>query len=140
MMQKKVAAADDLKDIVVPAHPGRDPRGKARVFQIRAVDEIGNSHEPGKVHRAIAAVDVVLLQLELANQELLHLLRAIVRDLEAHLIAKPTRRKFPFQGSLQIVDFLFVDEQIGIPRHPKLVAPRGLHAREQIADVLVNDR
>ncbi len=66
--------------------------------------------------------------------------RRIVRDFQAHFVAEAARRQFAFERAQQIVDFLFVDEQIAVAGHAKLITARHFHSGKQIADVRVHDR
>ncbi len=140
MVQEQVPAADHVEEVVVATDALRDPGDEARVLEVRPVDHVRDGHHPREVHGAVAAVDVRLLELELTHEERLHFLRAVVREFEAHLVPEATGRQLALQGALEIVDLLLVDEEVRVAGHPELVAARGLHAREQVAHVLVDDR
>ena len=74
------------------------------------------------------------------QQEARHLVRAVVRDLQAHRIAEVALLQLALQRGAQVLDLFLVDEQVGVAGDAELVAAEHVHAGEQLADVGVEHR
>jgi len=61
-----------------------------------------------------------------------------VRHFQAHGIAPLPLRKFVFNGFQQVFGFGFVDQQIGIARHPELETAVCRHAGKQLIGISVD--
>src|SRR6185503_9597685 len=112
-------------------------RGK---LEVRALDLVGHRAQPVEVHRAVHAVQIAFAQRELLQQEFDHALRAVIRHLQPHRVAEVAVEQLALQRGVQVLDFLFFDEQVGIARDAELVAALHVHAGEQLAHVRVQDR
>jgi hypothetical protein len=49
-------------------------------------------------------------------------------------------RQLALERLAQVLHLLLLDEEVGVARHAELVAPEHVHAREELAHVLVQDR
>ena len=61
-------------------------------------------------------------------------LRAVVGDLQAHRAQVAAADEFVAQGEREVLDFLLVDDQLGVARDAELVRALDLHAGEQLVD------
>ena len=114
-------------------------RPERRELEVGPVDLVGHAHHPDEVHRPVDAVEVRAVEPELLEQERGHALRHRVVHLEAHGVAEMALRKLALQCLLEVLDLLLLDEEVGVARHPELVAAQHAHAREELADVRVKD-
>src|ERR1044072_7394498 len=110
-----------------------------RVLERGLVHLVGHLAQAIEVHRAVDPVQVRLLQRELLQQEVHHVLRAVVGDLEAHGVAEVPVQELALERGVQVLDLLLVDEEVGVARHPELVAALGVHPGEELAHVRVQD-
>ena len=113
---------------------------EGRELEVGPVDLVGHRHQPHQVHDAGHAVEVVASEAELLQQEFGHHLGAVVGDFQAHGVAEMALRQLALQRGAQVLDFLVVDEQVGVARDAELVAAEHVHAGEQLADVAMQDR
>ncbi|GHU14497.1 hypothetical protein AGMMS50225_26450 [Betaproteobacteria bacterium] len=97
-------------------------------------------HQAHEVDDAGGAIEVALFELELVQEEFAHRLRAVVGDFEAHGVAVMALVQLAGERGAQILDLLFVDEEIGIARDAELIAAVDAHAAEQLVDVVVQHR
>ena len=100
----------------------------------------GTSHQPHQVDRAVDAVQVLLGELELLQQELGHFRRAGFGHLQAHRIAEVALRQLAGECGAQVLDFLLVHEQVAVARHAERIRAIDDHALEQRADERLQDR
>ena len=118
----------------------RRPGDKGAVLQVGAIDEGVELVESVQVHRPVDPVEVLFAELELIEEELLHLFRAVFGDLEARRTGEAATVELPLERLHQVVDFFFIDVQIGVSGDPELVAPLHPHAGEELFDVRVDHR
>jgi hypothetical protein len=141
MVQQDVALPDRAEHVAVRAHELRRQAGtERREFQVGALHLVGHVDEPGEVDRPVHAVEVFLAQVELREEVVRDLLRAVVGDLEPHLVAELAVRKLAAQRGAQVLDLLLVHEQLAVARDAELVAVDHLHAGEELRDVGVQHR
>ena len=116
-------------------NPGRN----AGILEIRAGHPVRDVHEPHQIDRAVHAIEIVLTEIELGEQKIGDVLRAVFRDLQPHLVAELAVRQLAAQRGAQVLHLLLVDEELAVARHAELVGVGNLHAGEQLADVRVQD-
>ncbi len=116
----------------------RDARRERCVFQVGTIDHVRDRHQPHQVDRAVAGIDISHTEAEFLGQVLRHQLGTVVRHFEPHGIAPLALAQLVFQRFQQIVGLGGVDQQVGIARHPELVAAAGSHAGEQLVDIGVD--
>ena len=140
MVQQHVLLADRREQVRRADEATRDAGRERRVLEVRPVDEVAQRGEPVQVHRAAHLVEIGLSELELLEQDVDEVRRAIVRGLEAHRVAVAALRELAFDGAAQVVDLFLVDEQVAVARDAELPAALDLHALEQLADAALHDR
>ena len=101
------------------------------VLELGAVDDVIHRHQTVEIDRSGDLVQIIPGEAELFEQVRQYLVRTIVRGLEANCIAVAARSQFALDSAQQIIDFLLLDEQIAVARHPELVAAAHAHALEQ---------
>ncbi len=139
-MQQDVAGADRLHHVDAGGERGREPVTERRIGEVLPVHLARHRHQPHEVHRAVHLVEVFGAEAELLQQELGHLRRAVVGDLEADGVAEVPLRQLALQRAAQVLHVLLVDEEVAVARDPELVAAERVHAREELLHVLVQDR
>ncbi|TXT25305.1 MAG: Uncharacterized protein FD134_1116 [Gallionellaceae bacterium] len=140
VVQQDIALADDLEHVRAlflqhARHAGR----KSGEFQVIARHLLRDAHQPHQVDRAIHAVQVAWLQHELPQQEIGHLLGAVIGDFQPHGVAEVAVRQLALQADAQVFYFFVIHEQIAVARDAELVAAQHLHAAEQLSDMRVQD-
>ncbi len=128
------------EDIGLVAQALRQAGHERRVLELVDVDLVDERRQPRQVHRPVAAVEVGVLQLELLQQERGEVRRAIGGDLEAHREAELALRQFALQRLAQVLDFFFVDPQVGVARDAELRIIDDLAAGEELVQMRVHDR
>jgi hypothetical protein len=139
-VQQHVALAHRAQDVVVLVErrgPGRHERRVAQRVDVDLVDQRGEAHQ---VDRAVAAVELVVAELELREQEPREVLGAAVGDLEAQRHAELPVRQLALQRLAQVLDLLLVEPQVGVARHAELRVRHDLAPGKEAAEVLVQDR
>ena len=91
-------------------------------------------HRPGEVERRRQHEDVLAVHLELAHQQLEHVLRHRLLDLEPHGRAEPAPLQLLLERLQQVVRAV-VDLEVGVARDPERVVLDDLHAREELVEV-----
>ena len=141
MVQQDVAGADAVEDVAVaPGQRLRRPRLEGGEFQVVARNPVGHLHHAHEIDRTGDAVEVVLREVELREQEVGHRRRAVVGDFEADRVAEVPLRQFALDRRAQVLHFFLVDEEVAVARDAELVAAEHVHPGEQFADELVQDR
>jgi hypothetical protein len=103
---------------------------EGRELHVRAINPVRYLHQAHQVDRAVDAVEVGRLEVELGEQEFGHRRRAVVGNFEAHGVAEMALRQFALQLGAQVGDFFFVDEEVGVAGGAELVAAEHGHAGE----------
>ncbi len=85
----------------------------------------------GQVEQAGHLDDVAGIDVELAQQQLEHVLGHVVGDLQAHRRAEPAPRQLPFQRLQQVLVAVLLDLEVGVAGDPERVVLDDLHAGEQ---------
>ena len=140
MVQQDVAVADRREQVGACRDPRRDAGREGRILEVRAVREVIDRREPMQVDHRGNPVEILLRELELVEQVLDEIGRAVRGGLEPHGGAVATVRQFAFQRPAQILDFFLVDEQVAVPREPELIAADDAHALEEPGHELLHDR
>ena len=140
MVEQDVAGGDGLEHVALLLEAERQAGGEARVLEVGTVHQVGEAHQPVQVDRPVHPVEVRGLEVEAPEEEVGHLLRAGVVDLQTYRVPVAARGQLPLQGAQQVVHLLFVDEEVAVAGHPELVALGHLHAGEEVADVGVHHR
>ena len=141
VVQQKVALAQHLEQVrATLLHAPGNALDEGRVLEVGPLDEIHHRHQPVHVDRAVHAIQVALVELELAQQETRGLLWTRIRHLEPHRLAKIAIRELALERAHQVVGLFLVDPQVAVARHAELVAALDLHARERLAHVRVHHR
>ena len=140
MIEQDVRLPDRCENVRMLLELRRHSRPKYRVFEIGARDPVRYAHQAHEVDRAVHAIEVLLAQAELREQELGDLRRTVVGHLKPHLVAKLAVRQLAAQRGAQVLDLFLVHEQLAVARDAELVAVDHLHAGEELPDVLVKDR
>ena len=132
VVQQDVAGADGLEHVDALGERARERRaGTAGTARSARSTSLGHLHQAHQVHRAVDLVEVVRAEPELLQQELGHLRRAVVGDLEAHGVAEVALRQLALQRGAQVLHVLLVDEEVAVARDAELVAAEHLHARRR---------
>ncbi len=137
MVHQHVALAEGGEDAlrVLPVGErrvrGRDER---LVLEVGPVDRV---HRPqrGQVEQAGHRDDVGGIHVELAQQQLQHVLAHLVGDLEAHRRPEPAARQLPLQRLEQVLVAVLLDLQVGVAGDAERVDLRDLHAGEELVEV-----
>ncbi len=140
MVHKHVVARDGVEQVVLRAHASRDRGLERRVLEVRPVHQVVHGQQPIEVDGTVDLVERAALEAELVQQEVGHVVGAVVGDLQAHAVAVAARGQLALEREQQVVDLLLVDEQVGVARHAELVAAVHAHAREQLLDERMDDR
>ena len=101
--------------------------------------QAGDAEQPGQVDRAVDLVQLALAQVELAQQVVGQVRRAVVGHLQAHRVTVAARQQLAAQRAGQVLDVL-VQRQVGVARQAKLVAALDAHAMEQVVGMGVDHR
>jgi hypothetical protein len=135
-----VALADGLEEVAPLGDALRQPLLERRVLEVGPVHLFDHAHQPREVHGSRDHVEVVALEAELAEEEARHRLRHVVGDFQAHGVAEVALRQLALERLAQVLHLLLLDEEVGVARDAELVAAEHVHAREELAHVLVQDR
>ena len=92
--------------------PRRDRRPRP-ILEVRAVEAV-ELPEEDETDRAALSVHVVGMQIELAHEQLEHLVAHRVGDLEADGPVEAAAAKLHLDGFEQVVGFLFLDGEVGV--------------------------
>ena len=91
-----------------------------RILERVGLDLVDHRREPHDVDRSFAAIEIVVGQLELRQQEAREVIGARRRDFEAQRNAELPLWQFTLQRLAQVFYLLLVDPQVGVARHAKL--------------------
>ena len=140
VMQQYVVLAQHLEHVrALLLQQGGHAGHERRELEIVARDLVRDAHQAHQIHRTFHAEQVFRFQLELLQQEFGHGGRAVVGDFQPHRIAEVALRQFALQADAQVLHFFLVHEQVAVARHAELVTAQHFHAREQFADMRVQD-
>ena len=134
VMQQHLAFADDREDALVPVGRGREGERSRR--HPRVVLQIGTRQgvygpQPREAQRRVVEGHVVRLEVELSQQQLEHLLRHAVVDLEAHGPPEATAAQLHLDRLEEIVGLFFLEREVGVAGDPERHELDDVHAREQ---------
>jgi hypothetical protein len=116
------------------------PGAERRELEVGALHPVGDVDQPHQVDRAVHAVEILLPEVELREQVIGNLLRAVVGNLEPHLVPELAVRQLPAQRRAQVLHLFLVHEQLAVARHAELIGIHHLHAGEQFRDMRVQYR
>ena len=91
--------------------------------------------QPAEVERADALVDGVVVEVELADEQLAHLGGDPGVDLEAHGRAEAAAAQLDLDRGEQVVGLLLLEREVGVAGDPEGEGLHDLHAREQLVEV-----
>ena len=106
---------------------GRDER---RVLELGPVDAV-DLPQRRQVEQSGYLDDVAGVDVELAQQQLEHVLGHVVGDLEPHRRTEPPSRQFAFERLQQILVAVLFDLEVGVAGDPEGVVLHDLEAGEQ---------
>jgi hypothetical protein len=112
---------------------------EGRKFEIGTVDQIRHLHQAYQVDRAVDAVDILLFQVELGEQEFFHVRRAGVGNFQPYRIAKLALAQFALQGRAQVFQVFVFHRQLAVAGDAELVAALYRHAQEQLVHMRVQN-
>ena len=113
--------------------PGRDRRPRA-VLQVGPLDAV-ELPEEAEVDRSAQPVDVGGVDLELAHEQVEHLVAHAVGDLEAHGLVEPPPAQLHLQRFEQVLGLLVLEGQVGVAGDPERRRFLDDHAGEQRVEV-----
>jgi hypothetical protein len=125
---------------VSPARPLRPPRHERLVLERIDVDLVDERGEPHDVHRPVAAIQVVVGQLELREQEAGEMVGTARGDLQPQGQPELAVLELAPQGLAQVLDLLVVDPQVRVARDAELRVRHDLAAGKEIRQVRRDDR
>ena len=112
---------------------------EGRVLQ-RLPVEVGDREQPAQVERARQPEDLLLGDVELADQQLEHLVVDVVLDLEAHRRASDlAAQQLLLEGEQQVLGVVLLDLDVLVAGHPERAVADDLHAGEQLVEVAGDD-
>ena len=130
-MQQHVLLAHHVQQRAVFAQQLRGAGAMRGEFEVGAIHHIGHGHQPHQVNRALYAVKLGAAELELAKQEVIHMLWAVVGHFQAHGAAVLAVAQLAHNGGAQVFNVFFVYAQIAVAGEAELVAAFDGHAGEQ---------
>ena len=80
-MQQHVVLANAVEDVRALGQSLAGAGNKGAELHVRAVNAVRHLHQADKIHRAVHAVEIDFLEVELGEQELGHRLRTVVGHL-----------------------------------------------------------
>ena len=83
-----------------------------RVHQVRAAHLVRHFAQAVQIHRSVYPVQIRGAEVELLQQEIGDLLRAIVGDFQPHCVAEVAVQQLALHRDAQILDLLLVHEQV----------------------------
>ena len=110
-------------------------RHERRVLQVRAVHLVVDLPQRGQVEQARHPQHVVGVHVQLADQQLQHVVGDRGGDLQPHRRAEPAPGQLPLQRLQQVLVAVLVDLELGVAGHPEQVVLDHLHAGEELAQV-----
>ena len=140
MVQHQVVLPDDGEQIAAGDQASGQSGREDRIFQVRPLHQVIDGRQPVEIHRSRHAVHVDIVERELPQQKLRHVLGAVARGLEPYGGSIAPMGELTLQRTAQIVDFLLVDEQVAVACYPELIAAGHLDAGEQFVHEGTHDR
>ena len=136
------AEADDAEDAAVlrlgALHPAGDDRLPRRILQFGAIEgvqlEQAREVEQPAMHRDVAGPDV-----ELARQQVEHLVADALLHLEAHGSAEPATAQFHLDLGEQVVGLLLLEGEVGVAGDAEAAVLLHHHAHEQLVQLRGDD-
>ena len=143
VVQQDVRARIDGEDVAgVGGLDGREVRvrlrDERREAQLGAV-EVGDEVEPGQVQRRRQAVDLALVDAELADQQVEHVVVHVLGDLEAHRRPEPAPGQLLLQRGEEVLGVVLLDLEVLVAGDPEREVLAHLHAGEELVQVRGDD-
>ena len=110
-------------------------RGNCRAGAVQVRDEV----EAGRVQRRGQLVDLVLGDVELADEQVADARADAVGDLEAHRRAEAAAQQLLLHGLEEVLGVVLLDLDVLVAGHPERVVLLDDHAGEQLLEVLGDD-
>jgi len=112
---------------------------EGRVLQ-RLPVEVGDREQPAQVERARHPEDLLLGDVEFADEQREHLLVDVVLDLQPHRgPADLAAQELLLEGEEQVLRVVLLHLDVLVPRHPERAVAGDLHAGEQLVEVAGDD-
>ena len=138
VLDEDVALADggeDVGRVLLASGQAERLDGVERlVLQLRVV-QVVELPQGGVVERVGALVDVLRLDVELADEEGAHLLGHGLVDFEPHRPPEPPPPQLHLDGHQQVVGLLLLEGEVGVARDPERVVALDLHPRKKGLEV-----
>ena len=139
MVHEHVAAramhGEDVDPLVVGGlQAGLGDRHPRLVLEVGAV-EVVQRPEPAEVERAGVHVDGLLVEVELAHEQVADLVGDVGVDLEAHGPAEPAAAQLDLDRGEQVVGLLLLEGEVGVAGDPEREVLLDDHPREQLVEV-----
>ncbi len=106
-------------------------RRHERPFLERRPVDVVHLPQRAEVEQARHPLHVLAAHVDLADEQVEHLVVDVVGDLEAHGRAEPAPDQFALQGLQQVLVAVLLDLEVGVAGDPEQVVLDDLHAREQ---------
>ena len=100
---------------------------------------VDQRRHPREIDGAADAIQVVVGQLELPQEELRELVGTTVGDLEPDGLAEVTLRQLAFQRLPEVLHLLLVEPEVGVARHAELRVADDVAAAEELVQMRVDD-
>ena len=139
MVQQDVLLPDRGEQIGRVAEPVGQAGNERPVFEPRDGHGIDQRRHPGEIDGTADAIQVVVGQLELPEQELRELVGTALGDLEPDRLAEMALRQLAFQRLPQVLHLLLVEPEVGVARHAELRVADDLAPAEQLVQMRVDD-
>jgi len=104
---------------------------------VRAI-EAGNLEESIETEGGGEAVDLVLRDAKLTNQQIQGDRVHVIGDFEANRGTKASTQQLSFESLNEVLALVLIDLHIFIPGHTELVVFKNFHPREKFLDVIRN--
>ena len=104
------------------------------VLQRRNV-QVGDRPQSSEVERALDSVELLIVDVELADQQVEHPVADVGLHLEPYGGPEPPADELAFERLQQVVDVVLVDGEVLVAGHPEQRGLDDVHAREQRGDV-----
>ena len=134
-MSPVAQGGEDAARHLALGEPGVGGRHERRVLQVRPVGLVVDLPQRGQVQQAGHPQHVLVVHVQLADEQLQHVVGDRRGDLQPDRRAEPAPGQLPFQGLEQVLVAVLVDLHLGVAGDPEQVALDHLHAGEQLPQV-----
>ena len=100
---------------------------------------VDQRRHPREIDRAVDAIQIVVGQVELPQQELRELVGTSRGHLEPHRLPEVALRQLAFQRLPQVLHLLLVEPEVGVARDAKLRVADDLAPAEELVQMRVDD-